>query len=755
MRHTNQMHNMSQSQYKPELFSEQRPIYGMQGIHAGLNNNQPIHNYQVGTDTHRHSRTINHHSDLQLKLPFFNGKGNWQGFWVQFELMSRHYRWNTDEQCDHLIMTLRDEALVYVSQLTPDIRHNLYMLVSAMKRRFDDPVLAETHRANLQCVSKKRNESVQEYAARINSITSKAYPGFQGTEMFQKIAIEHMLKGLDDPGVAYDVQTKRPKSMAEAVDMITWHECCRMNSRRRSNIRQLGTEISYCPEIRNTQYADEDSIRRITDERLAKFEEQFMQSMREGISQATSAQQDYDGAPKPAQQLHPEDYMAVNDENSQMMRHTDVIKTMDARSNIGNYTDSKVRTVQLDVNKTAIDTTQGQDEEANKTINMINSVSILINKREKFKSDTKPHGDTMRIESIAKDPDIKVRRNNDQEVLSIISNDTTSEGSIPDNERVTSEQREVTIRVNVQIMDQPVKAVVDTGAGVTVLSDRVYKSLPESLKSKLRRTEVDLVVAEEGKKMRSNGVADVQFKLGDLEFGWTVHVAPIRDDLLLGCDILHAQDITINTRQGLLVNGTWVKCEVTRNNGRISRIMVDNTPDCGEFLTPIITNNTSDQDTVITIAKTPIEVIQQDSIQQTDQDQAAGVATYMYHRGTIGIARNHTLSTITGSLWRKTTPIKKYPGMSCIVGFMMLMVFVLFTCISHPHVASVGASEYSDVTNSMFDLCLLRDNFTTNESNGQRSIIKHIMPDDCQLIVLSRLCQYVKWYMEHDIYIRT
>ena len=359
-----QTHNMSQSQHKPELFSEQRPIYGMQGMHAGLNNNQPIRNYQVGTDTHRHSRTINHHSDLQLKLPFFDGKGNWQGFWVQFELMSRHYRWNTDEQCDHLIMTLRDEALVYVSQLTPDIRHNLYMLVSAMKRRFDDPVLAETHRANLQCVSKKRNESVQEYATRINSITSKAYPGFQGTEMFQKIAIEHMLQGLDDPGVAYDVQTKRPKSMAEAVDMITWHECCRMNSRRCSNIRQLGTEISYCPEIRNTQYADEDSIRRITDERLAKFEEQFMQSMREGISQATSAQQDYDGAPKPAQQLHPEDYMAVNDENSQMMRHTDVIKTMDARSNIGNYTDSKVRTVHLDVNKTAIDTKQGHDEEA-------------------------------------------------------------------------------------------------------------------------------------------------------------------------------------------------------------------------------------------------------------------------------------------------------------------------------------------------------------------------------------------------------
>ena len=595
------------------------------------------------------------------------------------------------------------------------------------------------------------NESVQEYAARINSITSKAYPGFQGTEMFQKIAIEPMLQGLDDPGVAYDVQTKRPKSMAEAVDMITWHECCRMNSRRRPNIRRLGTEISYCPEIRNTQYADEDSIRRITDERLAKFEEQFMQSMREGISQVTSAQQDYDGAPKPAQQLHPEDYMVVNDENSQMMRHTDVIKTMEEQSNFDNYTDIKVRTVQLDVNKTAIDTKQGQDEEANKTINMINSVSILINKREKFKSDTEPHGDTMRIESIAKDPDIKVRRNNDQEVLSIISNDT-SEGNIPDNERVavTSEQREVTIRVNVQIMDQPVKAVVDTGAGVTVLSDRVYKSLPESLKSKLRRTEVDLVVAEEGKKMRSNGVADVQFKLGDLEFGWTVHVAPIRDDLLLGCDILHAQDITINTRQGLLVNGTWVKCEVTRNNGRISRIMVDNTPDCGEFLTLITTSNTSDQDTVITIAKTPIEVIQQDSIQQTDQDQAAGVTT---GHCDIGIAGDHALSTLTGLLRRKTTSIKKYPWIYCTVGFIMFMVFILF--MSHPHVASVSASEYSDVTNSMYDICLRRDNFMANDSNGQRSIIKHIVPDDCQLIVLSRLCQYVQWYMEHDMHIRT
>ena len=603
-------------------------------------------------DTQRNPRMYHRHQDLQLKLPIFNGKGNWQGFWVQFELISQHYGWNEDEQRNHLIMTFRDEALEYVSQLTADTRNSLYLLMAAIKRRFDDPVLPETHRARLQSASKESKESVHEYAARINSMTSKAYPGFEGTEMFQKIAIEHMLQGLNDPGVAYDVQTKRPKSMEEAVDMITWHECCRVNSSRRSNIRQLGTEMPYSPVISNTQYANEDFIRRITDVRLAKFEEQLMQSMREVISQVTSAQQDCDGAPNPGQQLYPEDttwessstqrsshssrkskecfichglghlsydcpskqpkmrndgmtksqtvvgkiarvclnaedgtptrvephnhksngednYTAVDDGNSQLMRQTDV-KTIDEKSKFDNYTDYKVRTVQLAVNKAVIDTRREQHTEANKTIHMINSVSRLINKRENFQSDTEPRGDKLSVESITEQSDIKVRPN-------------------------------------------------------------------------------------------------------------------------------------------------------------------------------------SDQDTVTTSSKMPIEVIKQDTIKQTDQDKAGGVATD--HRD-IGIAGDHTLSTLTGLLRRKTTSIKKYPWIYCTVGFIMCMVFILFmSFMSHPYVASQSTSAYSDVTNSMLDI--LRHNFVANDSNSQRSIVKHIVPDDCQLILLSRLCQYVKWYMEHDMYIRT
>ena len=277
----------------------------------------PVHQ-QVRSNTHgrsdqdpsrwdapRNPRMYHCHQDLQLKLPIFNGKGNWQGFWVQFELISQHYGWNDEEQRNQLIMTFRDDALVYVSQLTADTRNSLYRLIAAMKRRFDHPVLPETHRARLQSASKESKESVHEYAARINCMTSKAYPGFEGTDMFHKIAIEHMLQGLNDPCVAYDVQTKRPKSMEEAVDMITWHECCKMNSRKRSAIRQLGTESSYCPEMNVAKYNDENSLRRVTDERVATFEKQLMKSMKEVITQVASANHDNSDTPKPTQNFHP------------------------------------------------------------------------------------------------------------------------------------------------------------------------------------------------------------------------------------------------------------------------------------------------------------------------------------------------------------------------------------------------------------------------------------------------------------------
>ena len=64
-----------------------------------------------------------------------------------------------------------------------------------------------------------------------------------------------------------------------------------------------------------------------------------------------------------------------------------------------------------------------------------------------------------------------------------------------------------------------------------------------------------LSVAEEGRIIESKGVVYVLFLLGTSMFTWPVQVAPIADNLLLGCDLFHEKNITLNSRQGLQLNG--------------------------------------------------------------------------------------------------------------------------------------------------------------------------------------------------------
>ena len=107
---------------------------------------------------------------------------------------------------------------------------------------------------------------------------------------------------------------------------------------------------------------------------------------------------------------------------------------------------------------------------------------------------------------------------------------------------------------------------MDTGAEVTVLSERLYNLFPEDKRPKVQEAKRGLVVAEAGKEMSTCGTIDVQFKLGEFEFTWPVYVAPIRDDILLGCDIIDEMDITVNTKRGIQVRDQWVECEIIRSH---------------------------------------------------------------------------------------------------------------------------------------------------------------------------------------------
>lgn len=132
----------------------------------------------------------------------------------------------------------------------------------------------------------------------------------------------------------------------------------------------------------------------------------------------------------------------------------------------------------------------------------------------------------------------------------------------------------VTIRAPILVEGQEVKAVIDTGAEVTVISTSLFEEIPEGNRPKLQESRRCLVVAEEGKRLKTQGVIEANLTIGKLCFRWEVYVAPIRDKVLLGCDIIDTYNITINTKKGIEVGGTWVGCEVIRKSDRVARVYV-------------------------------------------------------------------------------------------------------------------------------------------------------------------------------------
>ena len=131
------------------------------------------------------------------------------------------------------------------------------------------------------------------------------------------------------------------------------------------------------------------------------------------------------------------------------------------------------------------------------------------------------------------------------------------------------------------------KAIVDTCAQVTVLSERLYNLFSKDERPKLTEGKRGLVVAEAGKEMTTCGTIDENFKLGDFEYNWPVYVAPIRDDILLGCDIIDEMDITVNNKRGIQVKDQWVECEIIRSHdtqGPVKVARVVTVPAASEFI---------------------------------------------------------------------------------------------------------------------------------------------------------------------------
>ena len=223
-------------------------------------------------------RPVFSHTEMavpKVKLPTFDGKCDWESFWVQFEFFCNQYQWDAQEKLTRLMSSLRDTAMQYVARLPMSDRISFEQMSAALKRRFGDHVLPETHRATLHSLKKNPRESLHEFAARVGELVSKSYPGLEGSQLHTSLTIESLVNGLNDPALIYDVLSKKPQTVDETIDMITWLECCKGSTKRKTGIRQVVND--YDDYELGMRRVNESGY--VTEERLNQFQKELEEKL--------------------------------------------------------------------------------------------------------------------------------------------------------------------------------------------------------------------------------------------------------------------------------------------------------------------------------------------------------------------------------------------------------------------------------------------------------------------------------------------
>ena len=166
-------------------------------------------------------------NDFKPRLPTFDGRPDtFEPFLMQFRLFAKSYIWSEREFREQFLLALRGEALFYASSLPNITTENTESLLHAIRQRFGQSLLPDTHRANLYNIKKQPKENLLQYSDRVSRHMLRAYPGMQGTAIYETLAIEYLLRGLPDQNLAYEIFLENPTNLLETVEMITWHETC-------------------------------------------------------------------------------------------------------------------------------------------------------------------------------------------------------------------------------------------------------------------------------------------------------------------------------------------------------------------------------------------------------------------------------------------------------------------------------------------------------------------------------------------------
>ncbi|ELT94494.1 hypothetical protein CAPTEDRAFT_207638 [Capitella teleta] len=215
---------------KPLNVNRERDVsWGKHATHLGSDwaphSTTDLHDWRLTQPVRRSAAptTQSHLPAANPRLPMFTGKVgdplDWVAFIVNFERRAERYTWDDATRLDFLIECLQDQAAHFFSRLPPHHRCSYALLKEKLRTRFNVVQAPAVLRKQLQDVRQGMEESLQEFASRVQQLARDAHPSLV-TEALEPMAVDAFLRGCKEKLAAYSAFNREPATVELAVNLV-------------------------------------------------------------------------------------------------------------------------------------------------------------------------------------------------------------------------------------------------------------------------------------------------------------------------------------------------------------------------------------------------------------------------------------------------------------------------------------------------------------------------------------------------------
>ncbi|XP_060758004.1 uncharacterized protein LOC132868818 [Neoarius graeffei] len=403
----------------------------------------------------------------------------------------------------------------YVCSLPERIREDYVLLVEQLTQRFglkDPPTTVRRKLGELR----QGKETTAEFAEEVRRLVTFAYPGVD-LQLQDQLATDAFLKGLRNQKVAYEVMNRDPSSLAEAQKSVEAHE---------HNFKvTVGRDTEIKNRTRRISWADED---------FAASEDCTASSRRVQTPQYVTTDQ----------------FTALKDEIKTLTKIIEKLQlqlgSLQSTHAVHQRAKSPVQSHIVAQQHVQSDRTRSRSPSPSRGAP---ATCFLCGEQGHFRRDC--------TKSLSPAP---AHNHGENHLGNHVQSNSTYELKLS-----CAKSKGESLQIPITVNGIPTEAVVDTGAQTTVISEALYQNCSEEQPTSLCKTY--LLNAGVGEGMKAKQGLPVTFKIASKTINWAVHVAPIRDSVLLGLDLMKAHDVVIHARGKVFIGNELVPSKIVGGDG--------------------------------------------------------------------------------------------------------------------------------------------------------------------------------------------